>query len=53
MSNVTSNTGAFINDEQYSSFILYNLHDVLLPEQFYRNVTDFGSGTTLNIKTVN
>lgn len=52
MSNVTSNTGAFINDEQYSSFILYNLHDVLLPEQFYRNVSDFGSGTTLNIKTV-
>jgi hypothetical protein len=52
MSNTTVNTGAFINDEQYSSFILTNLHDVLLPEAFYRNVTDFGSGTTLNIKTV-
>lgn len=24
----------------------------MLPETFYRNVTDFGSGTTLNIKTV-
>jgi len=52
MANVRSNTGAFINDEQYSSFILTNLHDALLPEVFYRNVSDFGSGTTLNIKTV-
>lgn len=52
MSNTTVNTGAFINDEQYSSFILTNLHDVLLPDAFYRNVSDFGSGTTLNIKTV-
>lgn len=52
MSNTTVNTGAFINDEQYSSFILTNLHDIMLPETFYRNVTDFGSGTTLNIKTV-
>lgn len=24
----------------------------MLPEQFYRNVSDFGEGTTLNIKTV-
>lgn len=52
MSNTTANTGAFINDEQYSSFILTNLHDVLLPESFYRNVSDFGSGSVLNIKTV-
>lgn len=52
MSNVTTNTGAFINDEQYSSFILTNLHDIMLPGAFYRNVSDFGSGTTLNIKTV-
>lgn len=52
MSNIRANTGAFINDEQYSSFILTNLHDVLLPEVFFRNVSDFGSGTTLNIKTV-
>lgn len=52
MSNTTVNTGAFINDEQYSAFILTNLHDVMLPEAFYRNVSDFGSGTTLNIKTV-
>jgi hypothetical protein len=29
-----------------------NLHDGLLPESFYRNVSDFGSGETLHIKTV-
>lgn len=46
------NSAAFIEAEQYSAFILRNLHDGLLPQQFYRNVTDFGSGTTLHIKTV-
>lgn len=46
------NSTAFIEAEQYSSFILRNLHDGLLPGQFYRNVSDFGSGTTLHIKTV-
>ena len=49
---LTSNTTAFIEAEQYSAFILNNLHDGLLPETFYRNVSDFGSGTTLNIKTI-
>jgi len=49
---LTTNSQAFIEAEQYSSFILLNLHDGLLPETFYRNVGDFGSGTTLNIKTV-
>ena len=49
---LTSNTQAFIEAEQYSDFILMNLHDGLLGEQYYRNVADFGSGTTLNIKTV-
>lgn len=49
---LTTNTRAFIEAEQYSSFILMNLHDGLLPEMFFRNVTDFGSGETLNIKTV-
>lgn len=52
MANTTANTQAFIDAEVYSTFILQNLHDGLLGEQFYRNVTDFGSGTTLNIKTV-
>lgn len=52
MSQNRPNSQAFIEAEQYSSFILRNLHDGLLPGQFYRNVTDFGSGTTLHIKTV-
>src|SRR6476660_5751403 len=47
-----ANTAAFIEAEQYSSFILRNLTDGLLPGIFYRNVTDFGSGTTLHIKTI-
>lgn len=49
---LTSNTRAFIESEQFSSFILMNLHDGLLGEGFYRNVSDFGSGETLYIKTV-
>ena len=49
---LTTNTTAFIEAEQYSTFILMNLHDGLLGTEFYRDVGDFGSGTTLNIKTV-
>ena len=49
---LTTNTRPFVESEQYSKFILLNLHDGLLPESFYRNVTDFGSGDTLHIKTV-
>jgi len=48
----TQTSAAFIEAQQYSDFILANLHDGLLPEQFYRNVSDFPSGTTLNIKVV-
>lgn len=48
----TANSSAFIEAEQYSAFILQNLHDGLLPGSFYRNVSDFQSGTTLNIKTI-
>ena len=49
---LTTNTRAFIESEVYSSFILTNLHDGLLPGQFYRNVSDFGSGETLHIKSI-
>ena len=52
MSQLTTNTTPFIESEQYSQFILDNLHDYLLPEGMWRDVTDFSSGTTLNIKTV-
>lgn len=52
MAQNTTNSQAFIEAEQYSSFILRNLHDGLLPSTMYRNVTDFPSGSTLNIKTI-
>ena len=52
MSQNRANSTAFIEAEQYSSFILRNLQDGLLPGQFYRNVSDFGSGSTLHIKSV-
>lgn len=52
MSQLTNNTQAFIEAQQYSQFILENLHDYLLPEGLWRDVSDFGAGTTLNIKTV-
>lgn len=50
--NTTANTRAFIEAEQYSQFILSQLHDGMLPDSFYRDVSDFGMGETLNIKTV-
>ena len=52
MANNRSNTQAFIEAEQYSAFILQNLQDGLLPGAFYRNVSDFGSGSTLHIKSI-
>lgn len=33
---LTSNTTAFIEQQIYSDFILMNLHDGLLGEQYYR-----------------
>lgn len=52
MSQTRGNSTAFIEAEQYSAFILRNLHDGMLPGTLYRNVSDFGSGSTLHIKTV-
>ena len=52
MSQNRTNSTAFIEAEQYSAFILRNLHDGMLPGNLFRNVSDFGSGTTLHIKTV-
>ena len=52
MSQNRANSSAFIEAEQYSAFILQNLHDGMLPGSMYRNVSDFGSGNTLHIKTV-
>jgi hypothetical protein len=47
-----ANSTAFIEAEQYSSMILRNLTDGLLPGSYFRNVSDFGSGNTLHIKTI-
>jgi hypothetical protein len=52
MSITTQSNRSFIEAEQYSDFILTTLHDGLLPSAFYRNVSDFGSGEVLNIKTI-
>lgn len=49
---LTTNTRAFVEAEQYSDFILHNLHDGLLPDSFYRDVGDFMHGDTLHIKTI-
>jgi hypothetical protein len=48
----TANTTNFIEAQQYSKFILSVLPTVILPETFYRDVSDFGAGTTLNVKSV-
>jgi hypothetical protein len=52
MAQLTTNTQAFIEAQQYSQFILDNIHDGLLPGNFFRNVSDFPVGTQLNIKVV-
>ena len=52
MTQLITNTQAFIEAEIYSKFILDNLEPHLLPQIFWRDVSDFGKGTTLNIKTV-
>ena len=50
---LTSNTRPFIEAEVYSSFILTQLHDGLLGESFYRDVSgELASGDTLHIKTI-
>lgn len=48
----TTNSTAFIEAQQYSQFILRNLDFGNLPTTMYRNVSDFGMGSTLNIKTI-
>lgn len=52
MSNSTLNTTSFIEAQQYSDFILRVLPSSILPQSFYRDVSDFPAGTTLNIKSV-
>jgi len=52
MSITSSSNRAFVEAEQYSSFILEHMHDGMLPGSFYRDVSDFGNGEVLNIKTI-
>lgn len=52
MAQDTSNTTAFIEAQQYDQFIVDNLDDGMLPDGMTRDVSNFGSGTTLNVKTV-
>lgn len=52
MAQYRGNTAPFIEAEVYSKFIVENLQAYMLPEGMWRDVSDFGHGTTLNIKTV-
>ena len=52
MTQLIGNTQAFIEAQIYSKYILDNVEPYLLPEMFWRDVSDFQKGTTLNIKTV-
>lgn len=52
MAQYRGNTAPFIEAEVYSKFILENLSAYMLPDGMWRDVSDFGHGTTLNIKTV-
>jgi len=49
---LTTDQTAFIEQDIFSTFILRNLSTGLLPDMFFRNVSDFGSGDTLNISTI-
>ena len=48
----TQTNRSFIEAQVQSQFILRNLHDGLLPGAFYRDVSDFQNGETLNIPTI-
>lgn len=49
---LTTNTAPFIEANIQEQFILRNLEDGLLGTGFYRDVTGFGHGSTLEIKTI-
>lgn len=52
MSLTTTQSASFIDAQVYDTFILTNLPAYLLPEGMYRDVSMFGNGTTLNVKTI-
>lgn len=52
MSQTTTNSSAFIHTQQYSNFVVTQLPEHVMSASFSRNVSDFSSGSTLNIKTL-
>lgn len=52
MSLTTTQSPAFIDAQVYDDFILTNLPAYQLPEGMWRDVSMFGNGTTLNVKTI-
>ena len=52
MTQNTSNSAPFIEASRYDTFIQTNLHDGMLPDNMTRDVSNFGTGTTLNVKSV-
>jgi len=49
MANVTGNQSPIIKAQVYSEFMLEQLHAGFLPDNLYRNVSDFGDGDTLYV----
>jgi len=53
MSSITSTSNpAFVDQQVYSDYLLLNLGETLLPDMYFRNVSDFGAGETLNIPSI-
>jgi len=52
MSQVIDNSSVAIMQEQYSNFIVENLPEIMLPQGFTRNVSEFASGKELLIPTI-
>lgn len=49
---ITTETNREFIEEKYSTFILRNMEDGMLPGNFYRNVTDFIKGETQHIRSI-
>ena len=52
MTQTVGNSNAFLEREIYDTLLLEKLPSVLLPSDFFRNVSNFTSGSTLFVKTV-
>lgn len=52
MSNTTQNTSPLIKGQIFSDYILTQILDGFLPDNLYRNVSDFGDGDTIFIPVI-